>query len=165
MSDPRVVDPGHAPTPFTADEIRRGCPVGRQVTVVHTSSTGAHEYWTTTFAKTDATNALIINQQVAESGSPLGGASELWATWDELQAHASFPVEHTVITEETITTPIGEMECLLYTVTEGAAVKTLWFARSLAGLPIKTVYMDDDVPKLSTLVVRDTQADPPTYSV
>ena len=30
--DPHVLGPGLAPTPFTADEIRRACPVGRLVT-------------------------------------------------------------------------------------------------------------------------------------
>lgn len=29
--DPRVVQPGHAQTPFTADEIREGCPTGRTI--------------------------------------------------------------------------------------------------------------------------------------
>ena len=29
--DPRVVQPGHAQTPFTADEIREGCPAGRTI--------------------------------------------------------------------------------------------------------------------------------------
>ena len=30
-ADPHVLEPGHAPTPFTAEEIRRGCPPGRTI--------------------------------------------------------------------------------------------------------------------------------------
>jgi hypothetical protein len=36
--DPRVVDPGHAPTPFTAAEIRTSCPEGRRATVRNVDS-------------------------------------------------------------------------------------------------------------------------------
>ena len=164
MTHSRIVDPGHAPTPFTADEIRMGCPQGRQVTVVHLGPDETSEYWTTTFAKTDQETALLINQQVGEDGHPLGGASELVATWDELQAHASFPAINTTISEVEVATPIGQMHCLLYEVTDGPTTKRLWFAKSLPGLPIKTTYLKDDRAELETVVVRDTQAEPPDYS-
>ena len=164
MTHSRIVDPGHAPTPFTADEIRMGCPQGRQVTVVHLGPDETSEYWTTTFAKTDQETALLINQQVGEDGQPLGGASELVATWDELQAHASFPAINTTISEVEVATPIGQMHCLLYEVTDGPTTKRLWFAKSLPGLPIKTTYLKDDRAELETVVVRDTQAEPPDYS-
>ncbi len=164
MSDPHILDPEHAPTPFTGDEIREGCPTGRQVTLVHTSEDGKSEYWTTSFAKTGELNAVLVNQQVAENGQPLGGGSEFVATWDELQAHASFPAANTTVSEVEVTTPIGELDCLLYEVEEGSTTKQMWFARSLPGLPIKTVYRDGEVTILTTLVVRDTQADPPDYS-
>lgn len=163
MSDPRVVDPGHAPTPFTADEIRRGCPTGRQVTVAHVAPDGSSEFWTTTFARTDDETAVIINQHVDEAGQPLGAASELVATWDELQAHASFPADSTSITEEELSIPIGRLACLRYLVTEGGNTKTLWFARSLPGLPVKTIYSEEGATRLTTVVVRDSQADPPDY--
>ncbi len=32
-ADPHILHPDHAPTPFTADEIRTGCPAGRTVTM------------------------------------------------------------------------------------------------------------------------------------
>lgn len=164
MTDPHVIDPGHAPTPFTAAEIRRGCPAGRQVTVVHTDADGSAEYWTTTFAKVDEEAALLINQQVGEDGQPIGDASELTATWDELQAHASFPAESTAITATTLDTPIGELDCLRYEVSDGTAAKTLWFAKNLPGLPVKTVYVEEGQNQLTTLVVRDSSAEPPDYS-
>lgn len=164
MTDPRILDPGHAPTPFTAEEIRIGCPAGRQVTVVHIAPDESSECWTTTFAKTDHETTLLINQQVGEDGQLLGGASELVATWDELQAHASFPAVNTTISEVELETPIGKNRCLLYEVSEGPTTKKLWFAESLPGLPIKTIYLKDDLLELTTVVVRDTQAEPPDYS-
>ncbi|MDH3189809.1 MAG: hypothetical protein OEM39_04115, partial [Acidimicrobiia bacterium] len=97
-------------------------------------------------------------------GQPLGAASEMVATWDELQAHASFPADSTSITEEELTIPIGRLACLRYVVTEGAETKQLWFASSLPGLPVKTIYSEGATTRLTTVVVRDSQADPPDYS-
>lgn len=164
MSDPRIVDPDHAPTPFTADEIRDGCPTGRQVTVAHVGPDGSSELWTTTFARTDHETAVIVNQQVNGAGQPISDASEMVATWDELQAHASFPAVATDITEEELSIPIGTLACLRYVVTEGGNTKQLWFARSLPGLPVKTIYTEAGSTRLTTVVVRDSQAEPPDYS-
>lgn len=136
--DPRVVDLGRAPTPFTAAEIRTGCPAGRRVTVRHVDANLQSSYWTTTFAECDEAGAVLVNQEIDEQGKPIGQSSRFAATWDELQDHASFPVEQTTITRESITTSLGERDCLRYDIDDGERIRVLWFATDLPGLPIKT---------------------------
>jgi hypothetical protein len=151
--DPRMVDPGRAPTPFSAAEIRTGCPEGRAVTIRYVDSNGQVTYWTTTFTKCDETGTLLVDQEIDEQGKPIGEASRLRASWDELQAHASFPGEQTIISRETIATPLGELDCLRYEVDDGERLRILWFATDLPGLPIKTQEGEGEGARLSSEVI------------
>lgn len=58
-------------------------------------------------------------------------------TWRDLQAHASFPADDTTIESERIETAIGELDCLRYSVREGATNEVFWFANDLPGMPIQ----------------------------
>ncbi|MEV0790227.1 hypothetical protein [Kribbella sp. NPDC050459] len=58
-------------------------------------------------------------------------------TWLDLQGHASFPAADTTIEPERIRTAIGDLDCLRYTVRDGAADEVFWFATSLPGMPIE----------------------------
>ena len=156
--DPRVVDPGHAPTPFTVAEIRRGCPEGRRVTVRHVDPNRQSSYWTTTFAECGEAKTVLVNQEIDEQGKPIGEASRFTATWDELQAHASFPVEQTTITRESVATSLGERDCLRYDIDDGERIRTLWFATDLPGLPIKTQEGEGLEARLSTEVIGNEYA-------
>lgn len=154
--DPRVVDPGHAPTPFTADEIREGSPDGRTVLVQHDFPNADPQFWKTRFVSSDETGPEVVNQQVEADGTPIGSETKMRVTWDELQAHASFPKEVTTIEETTTRTPLGEVECLLYTVSDGVEEKKLWFARTLPGMPVRTQHLTQNIETASTMVISDT---------
>ena len=60
-----------------------------------------------------------------------------YATWLELQGHASMPATTTRIDDETIDIPAGRYECLRYTREDGDSVSTFWFARSEPGAPVR----------------------------
>ncbi|MGH8946801.1 MAG: hypothetical protein ACRDVL_11730, partial [Acidimicrobiia bacterium] len=53
------VAPGTAPTPFSADEMRRGCPSGRTVTVKVRDGQGPDRLETTRFVSTDDHGAVL----------------------------------------------------------------------------------------------------------
>jgi hypothetical protein len=151
-----VLDPGHAPTPFTAAEIRAGCPEGRMVTVRNVDSNRQVSYWTTTFTACDETGTVLVNQAVDGEGSPVGEARRFKTTWDELQGHASFPAGQTTVTQEPIATPLGQLDCLRYEIDDGESIRTLWFATDLPGLPIKTQEAEGEEARLSSEVVGNT---------
>jgi hypothetical protein len=156
--DPRVVETDHAPTPFTAAEIRTGCPEGRRVTVRNVDSNQQSSYSTTTFTECDEAGSVLVNQAIDEQGKPIRQPNRFRATWDELQSHASFPVERTTITTESITTPIGEHNCLRYDIDDGERIRTLWFATSLPGLPIRTQEGEGAGARLSSELIGDDYA-------
>ena len=98
--DAHVLDPSHAPTPFTADEN--------------------------------------------------------YATWLDLQAHASFPAAQTTIEPEALDTPMGTSTCLRYTVREGATVDTFWFAKELPGMPVKSTTEQEGRLTSTVTMVRNS---------
>jgi hypothetical protein len=155
MTDPRVLDPDHTPTPFTADEIRSACGEGRTIDVRHERADAPTSYWRTVFHEHVERGVVITNQPIDESGSALGEPKRMEVTWDELQAHASFPAAATTVSEETITTKLGDLDCLLYTVTEGQTTKLMWFARSRPGLPVRTSELENGEPVASTDILAD----------
>ena len=135
--DPHVLEPGHAPTPFTAAEIRAANPVGLTIRLrVEVAGEGA---WTrvTRTVEADEDGASRVSQRIEDDGA-VSEAQASRATWLELQAHASFPAVDTAIDEVTLDTPMGSLDCLRYTVTDGDAVDTFWFARSIPGMPVRT---------------------------
>jgi len=133
----RRLRPDHAPTPFTADEIRKACPEGR----TDTFRIERHkETWTHTmkFLKCDAEGAEVESTNVLEDGTTKTTKDR--QAWTDFQTQASFPELDTKITDETIETPAGKFECRLYTVQkrEGdPAVVRMYFAKKLPGHPVK----------------------------
>lgn len=154
--DPRVLDPGHAPTPFSAEEIRFGCPESRTVMVQHEYPNTDPKFWRTRFVECGETGPEIVNQQVKADGIPLGPETRMKVTWDELQAHASFPRDDTTIEEVVTRTPLGDLDCLLYTVSDGVELKKLWFAKALPGMPVRTQHITNGVETAATLVISDS---------
>ena len=127
----------HAPTPFTADEIRAGCPPGRTVQLLIEPAGGEPQLRMHRFAESDAEGAWYETQDLTMDGTPLGELGRQWVTWAELQSHASFPAEGTEIGEEVLETELGRHACLRYTVRNGEEVRTFWFDRALPGMPIR----------------------------
>ena len=134
--DPRILHPGHAPTPFTADEIRTGCPVGRTIRLV--VNDGGNRYLRMIrFLAVDETAANQESSAVTADGEPLGDPAIGRTTWLEFQEHASFPAVATTIEREALNSSLGRLECLVYTVDNGESVSRFWFATTRPGMPVK----------------------------
>jgi hypothetical protein len=154
--DPHVLEPGQAPTPFTADEIRQGCPAGRTIRlrVDVPGETSFHRV--SRFVEVDEAGATLERSRRSLEGDPLGEADVGRVTWRELQAHASFPAERTTIESERIETAIGELDCLRYTVREGPTEDVFWFARDLPGMPIQYLTREDGRVVSTVSIVDNT---------
>jgi hypothetical protein len=150
MSDPHILAPGRAPTPFTAEEIRRGCPRGRTIRLL-VEPHGADPFVRVNrFVETDVEGSTVEKTRFTIDGEPMGAAEQERTTWLELQEHASFPADQTEIRPETIETPLGVLDCLRYTVADGEAVDTFWFARAAPGMPI--LFMSEEGGVVTSLV-------------
>ncbi|MCI0157174.1 hypothetical protein KNO15_10755 [Leifsonia shinshuensis] len=147
-TDPHILAPGLAPTPFTAAEIRAGCPVGR-VSVVRT----AHGLGSIRFASDDEEGAWIEDTPLDESGAAAGPVERGRSTWRELQEHAAFPLESTTIERVELAGPLGRLPCLRYSVRRGDAVLVFWFAVGLPGMPIRVERTEGDETTVTLEVV------------
>ncbi len=128
MSDLHVLGDGLAPTPFTADEIRAGCPDGHTLRVRTTEASGASEV-THRFHDGDGDGVTITY-------SAGGSAESARVAWRDLQAHASFPAGLTTITTESVETALGTLECVRYDL-ERDPPMTFWFAVAHPGMPVR----------------------------
>lgn len=136
VDDERILHVGHAPTPFTADEIRAHCVDGLRVTrAVH----GEDEvtFATTTFRDGDADGVTVEDRAVDRDGAPAGAVQSSRVSWRELQGHASFPADTTVVGEETLTGPLGILLCRRYDVRRESGTSTFWFAIDHPGMPVR----------------------------
>lgn len=135
VADPHILEPGHAPTPFTAEEIRAGCPDGRTIRLLVEVDGAPTGLQTNRFHDGDAEGATIEAQRLTLSGEPVGPPERARVTWLGLQGHASFPADSVTIEPDVITTPLGHLDCLRYTRANAAGIDRFWFATSLPGMP------------------------------
>ena len=99
--------PDSVPTPFSAEEIRKGCPNGRINTFrIENPGKDPHlNYQRFHDGTKDAAN--VESYRTTREGKLIGKkASHEWP-WKSLQAHASSPKATTTITEGKIETPAG----------------------------------------------------------
>lgn len=134
--DSHLVEPAHLPTPFTADEIRQGCPDGRTLVVRVEPAGQAPQTRTVTFVDGDAEGAMQVRAPLGPDGTPGAESGRGRSTWKELQAHASFPAERSTVERAWLEHPLGRLDCLRYTVRDGDAVDTYWFDRARPGMPV-----------------------------
>ncbi len=153
-ADPHQFRPGDRPTPFSAEEIRQGCPPGRTIRrlvvrageppYVHVSrflggdEDGDQESWTE-----------------APDGTPLTEPATGHSTWRELQGHASMPAGTTEVVDETIDLPAGRFECLRYTRTDDDGVSVFWFAKAAPGMPLRFEQQVDGQTVFSSTTLSD----------
>lgn len=153
--DPRILEPGHAPTPFTADEIRSGCPAGRTMKLLVEAAVEPPYHRHIKFIEVDDRGATQDLWRTTLDGLPLGEIDTVYSTWDELQRHASFRAAATAIESESIDLDTGTVDCLRYTVREGITIHTFWFAPTLPGMPVKfTAHADDRLTYLSVMIAN-----------
>lgn len=156
IPDPHVLAPGQAPTPFTADEIRAGCPAGRTIRL-RVEVVGETPFERVSrFAECDDAGATLERSRLSLDGVPLAEPEADRLTWRDLQAHASFPADDTTIEIERIETAIGELDCLRYTVRRGATDEVFWFAKDLPGMPIRSLTRTDGQVVTTVTVVDNT---------
>jgi hypothetical protein len=156
-ADPHVLEPGHAPTPFTSAEIRSGCPAGRTIKLLVEIPGQAPFLSVNRYVHADAEGATVERTRFTLDGEPLGEAVEGRETWLELQAHASFRADRTELTRERIQTPLGALDCLRYRVTDGATEETFWFAKTAPGMPIKYTTQDSGQVTSVVTVIEDAR--------
>ena len=139
--DPRVVQPGHAQTPFTADEIRQGCPAGRTIGLLVEPPDADPFVTINRFVTVDDEGADHETESLTMEGESMDPPSQLRTRWKEFQAHASFSAEQTEIQSEVLETPMGALQCKRYTITDGPTSDTYWFAMDKPGMPVKVETM------------------------
>jgi hypothetical protein len=135
-NDPHQLHPDHLPTPFSAAEIRAGCPPGRTVrSLVHEKGEAPYVR-ITRFVSGDADAAEQESWTETPDGVRLTEPERRRSTWLDFQGHASMPAATTEIAEEEIDIPAGRYACLRYTRRDGDEVATFWFAKVAPGMPL-----------------------------
>jgi hypothetical protein len=135
--DSNRVQRDHLPTPFSAVDIRAGCPLGRTIRLQSEAAGGELTYRRIRFVEVDADGAIQESHSISAEGEPLGDATLRRSSWVELQHHASLPVAGTVIDEADLALPFGTESCWRYTLGSGDEGVTFWFAKRRAGMPVQ----------------------------
>jgi hypothetical protein len=157
-AEPAEPADANAPTPYTAEQIRGGCPLGRWRTYAISGLASGLERMT--FVESGPDGAVVESVAVDENGTPTEAPTRSPATWEELRSHASFPASRTTIRDASVTVPAGTFACRLYEVQEpddGAGPRTsrYWFATdvSLAGPPIRMEVVSGDEIMMGMVLV------------
>lgn len=137
--DAHVIGPGLLATPFTADEIRAATGNGKTIRVLVEEPLGSQEFRVNRFRETDADGATLDRWSSGADGVVQGEISSARVAWRDLQAHAAFPADRTVLSSETLSLPIGTVDCLRYDVRETpeAEPATFWFSVKHPGMPVR----------------------------
>ncbi|MCO4745466.1 MAG: hypothetical protein KC912_11810 [Proteobacteria bacterium] len=130
--------PELVPFPFTPDQIRAASPEGREV-VFRIRDESTASWQRITFAAVNETGASIEGRAWPEGGAET--PAEIGeATWAELQAHASFPLDATAVEPgHSVTVPAGTFSATRYTVEGDGETSYFFFAPSLPGPPVLMV--------------------------
>lgn len=136
MTDPHILQPGHAPTPFTFEEIRAGCPAGRTIRLTVEEPQSSYQR-IIRFLAVDEEGADQESWETTPAGDPIGEPAFSWSSWLDLQTHASFPEAAVDIQPGQVKTPLGAEECLIYRVSGERGTNSFWFATGRPGMPVK----------------------------
>jgi len=126
----------HLPTPFSAAQIREGCPVGRTIRVREDAAGEPPAFRRIVFVEADADGAVTEVQATDADGRPHGEPSRGQSTWLDLQRHASQPADATRVDEVEISLSFGDFPCWHYVVQRPDAELRFWFAKDLPGMPV-----------------------------
>jgi hypothetical protein len=129
MSDPHILGPGLLPTPFTAAEIREATGAGKTISIRIELPDGTTTSRVNRFSETDADGATLERWSLDDRSD----LSTNRVTWLELQQHAAFDAETTSVSTETLSIPLGEVECLRYDTEDG----TFWVSIAHPGMAVQ----------------------------
>ncbi len=155
----RTMRDGAAPTPFTAAQIREACPPGRRSTYRIEIPGRPVILQTFHFREGDAEGCAIEMIRTNLEGTSIAEPSTSRSTWEELQSHASWPMEFTTIRVADVEVPAGTYpKALLYRIerTAGgkATVTESYFAKELPGPPVKMVQLVDGETLMTMTLVE-----------
>jgi hypothetical protein len=103
--------PDHLPTPFSAKDIRAGCPLGRTIQLQSEAPGGEPTFSQIRFVEVVADGAVQEFQSTDAGGFPIGEPTRHRSSWFDLQQHASQPASATVIGEVDLALPFGTEAC------------------------------------------------------
>ena len=151
--------PDHLPTPFSAAQIRDGCPAGRTILIREESPGEEPSFRRIVFTEVYPEESVQELQATDAAGAPLGEPSPGRATWLDLQRHASQPADATTVAEVRLGLPFGDFDCWLYTVETPDAELRFWFAKELPGMPAQVEeWVDGSLVGRSVMVANEQAA-------
>ncbi|MBI4879395.1 MAG: hypothetical protein HY812_07005 [Planctomycetes bacterium] len=141
-------DPTILRRPFTAQQIRDEMVPGFTVKLLRRTAGARDRFELWRVVEADAESVVIESCPLDAGGAPAGQASREASTWVELRNHAAFPAERASLSEETLETPLGALDCWLYRVadSETGAVREFHFAKALPGPPVRYATLKDGLP-------------------
>jgi hypothetical protein len=150
--------PDHLPTPFSAAQIRAGCPPGRTIRIREDAVGEEPRFRRIVFVEADAETSVQQLQPTDADGRPIGEATLGRSSWLDLQRHASQPADATTVREVALDLPFGTFDCWLYTVLRPDAKLRFWFAKELAGMPVQVEEWVDGALASRTLMVANDRS-------
>jgi hypothetical protein len=153
--DPHQFRVGDRPTPFSAQEIRQGCPPGRTVRTLVVQAGQEPHVRVTRFLTGDEDGGDQEFWDEMLDGTRLTEPEIAHSVWRELQGHASMPADRTDVTEEEIEIPAGRFACVRYTRRDEARVGVFWFAKAAPGMPLKFEKRVDGKTVFSSTTLSD----------
>ncbi len=151
------LQPDHLPTPFSAAQIRGGCPAGRTIRIREEAPGQPSTFRRIRFTQVDEEIAVQEFQDTDEEGRPIGEPTIRDSTWLDLQRHASQPADATTVEEVPLTLPFGEFDCWLYTVLLPPGERRFWFAKQLPGMPVQVEERVDGALAGRTVMIASNQ--------
>ncbi len=135
-------DSGIARYPFSAEQIRDAMPVGFWTRFRMEPAGQPPSFLTTTVVAWETDHVTLSNQLQSAEGDTMGEPVSQEASWVELQHHATFPADATLIEDQTVETPSGSWDCWVYTVTVetpegGVDISRYSFAKQKPGAPVR----------------------------
>lgn len=154
----RTLQSDHAPTPFTAEQIRAGCPAGRTITFRVEMPGREPSLQIMRFLAADAEGAEVEMAMTDLKGTPLAPPQTSRGTWEGYQRDASNPKDATRIEETEFETPLGTFHGFRYVIAteeNGAPVtREMYFACDLPGPPVRIVRREGENRVMTMTVIR-----------
>lgn len=129
----------YAPPPFPAQLIRAATGEGRSWHFRTTEPGKPATERLLRFAEVGAEGAAFESVAMV-NGASSGAPQRQQVSWEDLEGHAHYAENATVVDDAVVEVPAGRFRCVRYTVKgEGGARMVAWFAATLPGPPVLQV--------------------------